>query len=326
MKSFQMKKTIFLVFAFAVTIAACVTKTEDTPTVATPDANLNLKFKFDPAQVRLGNLGQAVSVVSPNSAQTPTFRTMAVHYIQLAPDSLTALTDPTTVVLYSSATTTAGGTAAIDFDQLKVSDQNKVFLSYPLKNIKKGTYKWIRVSAAYQNYDIKFNIRGLNPAYGIPNNALLNQTGSIASFIGIESFIRNYTIATKSIAVNANKKQGYGGMETNLTGLPAGTPDNLVHQTFTWDGNGGTTVVNPFATALGVPPGSCLIVGKLNKPLVITGDEAKDISTILSFSCNNSFEWTNYDGNTTFDFYNDGSKPNDKVVDMGLRGLKVIVE
>ena len=84
----------------------------------------------------------------------------------------------------------------------------------------------------------------------------------------------------------------------------------------------GTTVVNPVAQSLiGLPANSCLIQGKLNKPLVITGNETADINTILSFSTNKSFEWTDSNRNQKLDFDVQTPANNEKVVDMGLRGL-----
>jgi hypothetical protein len=44
---------------------------------------------------------------------------------------------------------------AIDFSKSVFAGNNEAFYSVPLKNIAAGTYKWLRVSLAYQNYDIK---------------------------------------------------------------------------------------------------------------------------------------------------------------------------
>lgn len=59
--------------------------------VSTSDANLQFKFKFDPNQVRLNNIGQTASIPAGHAAQTPEFHEMSVHYIELAPSALTLL-------------------------------------------------------------------------------------------------------------------------------------------------------------------------------------------------------------------------------------------
>lgn len=79
--------------------------------------------------------------------------------------------------------------------------------------------------------------------------------------------------------------------------------------------------VNPLFATSPIPPGSCAATGKLAKPLVIAGDEKKDVTVTLSFSINQSFEWVDANGNGQLDFYGDGVTSNERIVDMGLRGL-----
>jgi hypothetical protein len=55
---------------------------------------------------------------------------------------------------------------------------------------------------AYQNYGIKFNVLGQD------------LTGHVASFIGFNTYISNYKIKDSTVTVNANKLQGYWGLET----------------------------------------------------------------------------------------------------------------
>ncbi len=45
-----------------------------------------------------------------------------------------------------------------------------------------------------------------------------------------------------------------------------------------------------------------------------------DIVVTLTFSTNSSFEWVDSNGNKEWDIYEDSTK-NEKVVDMGVRGL-----
>ena len=313
-----MKKT-FLFAAIAFAIASC-TKTPDDPTNGTSDKKLQFAFAFDSTQVRLGSLGQVVAVMAGHAAQCPKFRKCAVHYIELAQDSLTWI--GTGAVLYRGDEVTTGGTAAIDFSKISQAAAGEIFKEFAFKNMAKGTYKWIRVSAAYQNYDIKYNI--LNTGFPAPYNQYLNQTGTVSAFIGFNSYIQTFKPLNHTFTVNANKGQGYGAIESVInTGAPA--PYNQYAVNNTWEGQANfTTVVNPARLAIGVPLGSCLISAKLDKPLVITGNETADILTTLSFSTNKSFEWIDNNHNGKLDF--DGTTPanSDQVIDMGLRGLKVI--
>ena len=61
-------------------------------------------------------------------------------------------------VLYKAAQTDAAGQTAIEFDKAKFAGNNEVFYTMPIKDIKSGTYEWLRISLAYQNYDIKYRI------------------------------------------------------------------------------------------------------------------------------------------------------------------------
>ena len=70
-----------------------------------------------------------------------------------------------------------------------------------------------------------------------------------------------------------------------------------------------------------IPQGSCVVTGQFANGLTVTGNETQDIVVMLSFSINNSFEWTevNFDGKYE-------PTAGEQVVDMGLRGLIPIVE
>jgi len=133
-------------------------------------------------------------------------------------------------------------------------------------------------------------------------------TGTVASFIGFNTFIADYFINQESVAVNANKPQGYWGFETmgfTTTGqAPAGA----------------TTVPNPISSTSPIPAGSCVVTGAFDQPLVITGNETKDIEITVSISTNNSFEWTD-DGDGLFQ-----PEVGDAVVDMGIRGMIPFVQ
>jgi hypothetical protein len=313
-------KHLFLFALALITIVGC---TKDPVTPENPSEKfINFSFKFDSTQTRLGNAGQPVAVPAGNWAQSPKFKTMAVHFIELCPDSTSALSTSAltlpnkSVLLYKGIETTAGGTTAIDFDQIKKTGSGVTFYAAPIKGIKAGTYKFIRVSVAYQNYDVNYNLNNVFPPY---IGTLANQTGRVASFLGYNTYIRKTSINTKDTTINANRAQGFGMVESTI-----GITTPIVYTTTRLSGwqSAATTVVNPVAsTLIGLPANSCLIQGKLNKPLVITGNETADINTILSFSTNKSFEWRDTNGNHKLDFDVTTPANSEIVVDMGLRGL-----
>ena len=306
------------IFCFAV---ACLLCAACTKTANQTDKNIQFQFKFEPTQDRLDGFGRLQNTLPAGHAgQTPTFNSMAIHYIELAKDSLTPL--GTGVILYRGTETTVGGANAIDFSKLAVKGANAPFLPLPLKGIAAGEYKWIRVSVAYQNLDIKYNLVNLNTAWGL-GTTQLNQGGRVAALIGFNSYVTNLQIDQQSVAVNANKTQGFGAMETKFSGPLAQPPYStyIPNRVITWQSPAGaTTVVNPFPLPL--PAGSCVVTGKFAKPLVITGAETADILTTLSFSINKSIEWIDTNGNGQLDFDVQNSANNEAVIDMGLRGLK----
>lgn len=272
--------------------------------------NLNFQFKFAPNQVRLNNLGQISNIPQGHAAQTPDFHRLSVHYIELAPTALTQLGSG--AILYKAPETTAGGENAIDFNKADVAGENEVFTKISLKNVPPGTYQWVRASVAYQNYDIRFNINNV-PVIGDLND----QQGTVASFLGFNTYITDIKPRERMLAVNDDKKQGFWVFETALT-----APYNTYDQLYSGQAPAGaTTVVNPLGPENPVPPGSCVITGQFAQPLVVTGQETGDITVTLSFSINKSFEWVDSNGNGKLDFYADQSAPAEQIVDMGLRGL-----
>jgi len=259
--------------------------------------NLIFKLYFDSTLARLDNFGNPSTIPSGNSAQSPKFHAMSAHYIEFAPDSLTQIGNGE--IVYHGSETNAGGSNAVDFDQAIVKGEGETFYSIPLSQVTAGTYKWLRVSLTYQNYDINYLVSGI----GI-------QTGRLASFVGFNNYITNYVINTQTVSVNNNKLQGYWGFETSVLGT-----------TYTSEGqSSGTTVPNPIASTSPVPAGSCVVTGSFPTPLTITGNETSDITVNINLSTNNSFEWKDLNGDELFE-PSDGVNPGDTVVDMGLRGL-----
>ena len=293
-------RTLIAICGLAIAFSSCTKESQKT-------YNLVMKFKFDSTQVRLNNVGQPSGIPSGNAAQSPVFNKMSAHYAELAQTAFTGL--GAGAVLYKALETTAGGTTAIDFAKANMAGNNETFLTIPLKNIPAGVYEWLRISLAYQNYDIKYRVDTV--ISGIPINQ--DVTGTVASFIGFNSYITNYNIKTQNVPVNGNRMQGYWGFESTLT--VNGTPNTSVST-----GQapaGATTVVNPLFATSPIPQGSCVVTAAfLPGKLTITGNETNDIVIEVSLSTNKSFEWKDTNPNGKWD-----PIKNEQVVDMGIRGM-----
>lgn len=285
------------------------------PTCTLPDTvyqdnvtgpKLILKFKFDSTQFRLNNLAQPTVVASGNAAQSPRFNGMSSHYVELAQSDITPVGGGK--VIYHAEETNCKGSNAIIFCKSVVVKNNEVFLTFPLNQIPAGNYKWLRVSLAYQNFDIKVK----TTSAGIID-------GTVASFVGFNTYVTQYRMKGAVMTPTAgggpgNHPQGYWGFYT--------INQNIV---FKSDGSApATTVVNPINATSPIPPGSCLATGSfvtnanptVSAPLVITGNETNNITVTVSLSTNKSFEWK--------EIIADGywqPEIGESVVDMGLRGL-----
>ena len=276
----------------------------------TSDAEMQFQFRFDAAQARLNNIGQTAAIPAGNAAQTPEFRELSVHYIELAPNAFTALGGG--AIVYHAEETTQGGETAVNFDKAAKAGENQVFTKISLKKVPPGTYEWVRASVTYQNYDVTFNINNLPVIGNLPN-----QKGTVASFVGFNTYLTTVKPREKTLPVNDDKKQGFWAFETQLS-----APYQTYNQVYSGEAPAGaTTVVNPLFASSPVPAGSCVVTGRFAQPLVVTGNETEDVLVTLSFSVNNSFEWQDTNGNGQLDFYGDGVTPAEKIVDMGLRGL-----
>lgn len=291
-----MNKIATLVFVISIGLFSCK---KDPVDPATP--KLIFKFQFDSTMVRLNNIGQPATIPAGNSGQTPAFNLLSAHYIELAPSPMTAL--GTGTIVYHAPETTTGGANAIDFNKGVPVSNGQTFFSINLKDVTPGTYTWLRVSLAYQNYDIKFKVK--NP---LDTNQVLTMTGTVASFIGYNTYLTNYKIKTQTITVNANKLQGYWGFETTAFG----TSYTLTGQAPA----GATTVPNPLFATSPIPSGSCVVTAELAAPLTITGNETKDVVVTVKVSINKSFEW--HDANADGWYQPDAG---DYPVDMGVRGI-----
>lgn len=320
-----MKKLGLFLALVAIVISSC---SDDEPTsTPTTESKMTFQFKFDETQERLNGIGEPAVIPAGNAALNPDFNSMSAFYIELVPDKFTQIRDG--AVIYEAKTQTAEAnsnfTEAVIFDEAIVSDENVEFLELEIKNIPPGTYEYLRASVTFQNMDFRFNLINL-PSPMPPN--LNNQLGTIAGFIGFNSHITDLTVKNKSVSVNADKPQGFWAFEPQLDQpyqdlyIQHANPSGVV---MGQSPSGGTTVVNPLAAfGIELPFGSCIVTGKLDEPLVITGDETEDIKITLSFSINKSFEWEDVNGNGEWDIDASGNVE-EKLVDMGLRGLKVLV-
>jgi hypothetical protein len=237
---------------------------------------------------------------------------MSAHYIELTPTAFTALGSG--AVLYRAPETTLGGSNAIDFEKSSLAGDNETFYSMPLKNVAPGTYEWVRVSLAYQNFNVKFyvdtTISGITVKQQFP--------GTAAGFIGFNTYIKTLKIKDQSIVVNANKKQGFWGFETAITYLGTTYPYTTSGQA----AEGATTVVNPLFATSPIPQGSCVVTSKFApEKLTITGKETKDVVVEISLSTNKSFEWEEVKEDGLWE-----PAKGEKVVDMGIRGMLSVIK
>ncbi|HTB06342.1 MAG TPA: hypothetical protein VK806_05255 [Bacteroidia bacterium] len=303
----KLKKLAFtttaLMLGASVIFIACK-KDSTAPATSPSGPQLVFVFKFDSTQPRLNNLGQPDIMPAGHSGLSPLFNLMSSHYVELAPTAYTAL--GTGDVLYRAPEVGSGASLAIDFTQSIVVPAGQPFLSVPLSSVTKGTYQYVRVSLAYQNYNIKFSA----PTYG-----LYNLTGTIASFIGFNTHITAYNINTKMVTVNGNRAQGYWGFESAYGVITGQAPP------------GATTVPNPIFASSPIPQGSCVVTGAfvnsamVATPLTITGNESQSDTIVVSLSTNKSFEWKDANGNGLYEPLN-----GDTVVDMGVRGMVPIIK
>ncbi|WP_452225661.1 hypothetical protein [Lacinutrix chionoecetis] len=272
-----------------VSIMSCSSDDNDS-TENNNGANLIIKLKFDPTQERLNNFGEPSTIPAGNAAQSPEVARMSANYIEFAPTAITPLGQGE--VVFEGAETNQGGSIAIDFQNAVFAGNNQTFVAIPLSDVSVGSYEWVRVSLAYQEGKI---------------NVLVNGTevqGTLGSFVGYNSYISSFSINGSTFNINENKLQGFWAFEASGFTTQGQAPE------------GATTVPNPLFDTSPVPQGSCVVTGAFETPFSITGNETEDVEVTLSFSVNNSFEWTEVN--------NDGKyEPNagEQVVDMGLRGL-----
>jgi len=288
---------------------------------------LIFKFVFDSTQVRLNNFGQPDTMPAGHAAQSPHMNVMSGHYIELAQNANTAL--GTGAVLYMTPTTTAGGASAIDFSKEVLTPNNGTFYSVSLDSVTPGTYQYLRVSLAYQNYGVNLYYDTTFTYQGFPVTIDTFFPCTIASFVGVNTYITTYLVNTEQITVNGNKLQGYWGFESKGTYNYNYASVNYPYP-YNWLESGqapagATTVVNPLFATSPIPAGSCVATGQFQTSggsqltsLTIPphGTATSDIVITVSLSVNHSFEWVEVipDGNWE-------PTKGENIVNMGIRGL-----
>ena len=324
-----MKSTIQSILAAVIIVLifnSCQRDDDTDPDTNSSNAKMTFQFEFDENQERLNNFGNPATIENGNAAQTPDFNQLSAFYIELVPNKFTNIRDGAVIYEAKTQNAQAGGTfdEAVIFDEAIVEDEGIDFLELDVSEIPPGTYEYARVSVTYQNANVKFNL--LNMPDPLPTN-LMDQSGTIASFIGFNTFVSDHTIFSKTETINGDVQQGYWAFESQLE-EPYQSWYELANPNGFSSGQapaGSTTVVNPLAEfGIELPFGSCIVTGQFETPLVITGNEEEDVNLKLSFSINNSFEWTDTNGNGEWDF-DIGNNTIEPLVDMGLRGLIVKV-
>jgi len=281
-------KRLNLIFIMTFLLIVSCSDDENSPTAQEPQ--LIIKLNFDTTQERLNNLGQPAPIPNGNAAQTPSIQRMSANYIELAPTATTLLGQGQ--ILYNGPETAAGGDIAIDFQQSIFAGDDDVFLSIPLSQVAAGTYEWVRVSLAYQEGDIVLLSNGSDI------------TGRLASFVGYNNYITSFDLNGSPITVNDDVLQGFWAFEALGFTTQGQAPP------------GATTVPNPLFDTSPVPQGSCVVTGQFANAFNLTGNETEDVEVTLSFSINNSFEWTEINVDGKYE-----PTAGEQVVDMGLRGL-----
>lgn len=268
---------------------SCISSDEDC--CDNPESpNLVIKFKFDPNQIRLDNIGQPSTIPTGNAAQSPIVNRMSANYIEFSPDAFALLGEGE--VIFRGEETTDGGDNAIDFRKAIFAGNNETFLTVPLSSISPGNYNWVRVSLAYQEGEIEFMLNGTDI------------TGTIGSFVGYNTYITSFDLNNRTVDVNGNRLQGFWAFEAFGFSTQGQAPEGAV------------TVPNPLFETSPIPQGSCVVTGQFENGLTISGNETQDVIVTLSFSINNSFEWTEINTDGKFE-----PSAGETLVDMGLRGL-----
>jgi len=301
-----------LLTVFLIGLLICSCKKEDEPEAESNDSpKLNIQFIMSSEAERLDNAGNPVTIPNQNAAQNPDFEILGLHYIGLFENELTPFSSGEDI--FSSPSTMAGGENAIDFNQELFLTESENTYSIPLSSVSAGNYEYLRCSIGFQKFGLVYNLGGaadVNPNWPSGVDDDIDIDGTIASFLGFNTFIEDYTIVEQTVSVNGNRLQGYFGLESsgNISGFDF---SNLT------EGDAPqTTVPNPISSTSPVPAGSCVVTGLFPEALSIPSNPTEDINVQVIISINNSFEWVDTNSNGKYE-----PLLNEQVVDMGTRGV-----
>lgn len=296
---------------YCVFLVACFLYASCDKNPTTTDPSLIISIKFDSTQQRFDAFGDSSTIPIGHAAQHPQFNGLSLHNIELVPNELTPLMGGD--VIFIGQETSVGGAIAVDFDQAIIRSNGEVFVEIPINELTPGTYQYVRTSVTYQNYSVNFNLNNV-PAFPSGTTNLVDQQGTVASFVGFNTYINTLQVNQMDTSIQGNRVQGFWAFESDLT-----TPYSAYNSIYAGQ-SAGTTVVNPLFNTTPIPAGSCLVTGSFMQPFEITGTETEDIRVELSYSTNKSFEWQDDNGNGKWDINVGGQT--ETVVDMGLRGLQ----
>lgn len=220
---------------------------------------------------------------------------MSANYIEFAPTATAILGQGE--IIFEGPKTAACGDEAIDFQNATFAGHNETFLTIPLSEVSAGNYEQVRNLIAYQEGEIDFLFIGTD------------YTVTLASFVGFNTYISSFDLNSETVDVNANRLQGFWAFESNGFLSQGQAPP------------GTATVPTPLFNTSPVPQSSCVVTGQFANSLTITGNETQDVVITLSFSVNNSFEWTEVKADGKYE-----PQAGEQIVDMGLRGLIPSVE
>lgn len=308
-------------------------------TKGTGERYLIFKFKFDPTMPHQNSYGRDTTIGWGNAAQTPTINSIAADYIELSNTDSTKLGSG--LILLQSPLFKDYRDSAIDINKLTFTKEGEAFFTIPLTAVAPGTYNNLRLSVAYQNFNVDYKLDTAISSFIAPNGVTYPAgnfsgmfNGTVASFIGYNNYVdkNGIYINTKlTDKINDFAPQGYWALETIIGSGSHNYPAlSLTDRTYY------TTVVNPFHDKIAMPTPSSIITGAFMgykydktgmtaptqtiKPLVITGAETESIVIECNLSTNKSFEWRDDISNGNWEPFK-----GEPVVDMGFRSFKPFI-
>ena len=330
-------------FVIALTALAFVSCTK-----GTNERYLILKVKFDPTSAPLNDSGFLYATPVGNGALTPTYNSMAPAYIELAPDlgtpdSTVPYKSDFKYTLFSSENATDNfGHSGVRYTSLQITKDGEAMVSIPLNTITPGTYRFLRLAVAYQNFDILYKLD--STVSNLYHNGTLYPSASfygmyhasISAFSDSTFFDNGFTVSNYTVnnmPPKTVKKSGFYGFETQLGTNSFYYP---LEKTSTLQVADSVASVNTIYAKVKTPKNASVFTAPfytinfknytqdtIMTPLVITGGETESIIIDCTMITKNSFEWKNDNGNGVWDAYSNkpGAK-NEGVYNFGFRGMK----